>query len=65
MMWVLTIPSAAADGDAVERLPAADVADARRDSDAAIGIGECVVAAAKPIRAETRTDLEKYMFADV
>lgn len=63
-MCVLTMPAGVAEPDAkepVDKLPAADaVADASRDSDAATE--ECVVAAAKPIRADTMTDLEKYIF---
>jgi hypothetical protein len=57
-MCVLTIPAGAIDPPAdelpVDKLPLAD-----RVSDAAIGREDC--AAAKPIRADTMTDFEKYM----
>jgi hypothetical protein len=61
-MCVLTIPAGVVDPDSdeppVDKLPRADaVAEARRDSDAATE--DC--AAAKPMRAETMTDLEKYI----
>jgi hypothetical protein len=58
-MWVLTIPAGAVDPDSEElpldKLPRAEaVAEARREE-----MGAC--AAAKPIRADTMTDLEKYI----
>lgn len=61
-MCVATVPSGADDPTvasvAVCRLATADdVADMRRDSDAAI----ISVAAAKPIKAEAMTDLKKYI----
>jgi hypothetical protein len=65
-MCVLTIPAGVVDPDSdelpLDKLPRADpVAEARRDSDAATE--DC--AAAKPIRADTMTDLEKYMLTVV
>jgi hypothetical protein len=64
IMCVLTIPAAAippgADELPVDIPTLADfVADFRRDSDAATAREDC--AAAKPIRADMRTDLEKYI----
>lgn len=61
MMCVLTMPAVGVTvEDPVTTLPADDaVAEARSDSDAAID-ADC--AAAKPARADTMTDLEKYIF---
>jgi hypothetical protein len=61
---VLTIPAGVVEPGVdelpVDRLPRADaVADARRDSDATMGSEDC--AAAKPTRADTMTDFEKYI----
>ena len=60
---MLTIPAGAPDPEdelAVDKLPTADdVADARRDSDATISFED--VAAAQPMKADTMTDLEKYI----
>jgi hypothetical protein len=73
MMCVLTIPAAAIAPGAI--VPAADeppvdmpiladfVADIRRDSDAATASEDC--AAAKPIRAEAMSDVEKSMLSVV
>jgi hypothetical protein len=64
-MCVFTIPAAAIAPGAADELPVdmpimADfVADPRRDSDAATASEDC--AAAKPMRADIMTDLEKYI----
>lgn len=58
MMCVLTIPL----GTPVEMLPATEVAVAKSDSDAEIS---CAWTVAKPTRADTIADLEKYIVAVV
>lgn len=63
-MCVLTIPEGVLGLEIwfdtpVDRLPDADVADGRRDSEAAMESDDC--AAAKPMRADTMTDLENIL----
>lgn len=61
MMCVLTMPIGAP-GSPVEMLPATEVAVARSDSDAE---NSCAWTVAKPMRADTMVDLEKYIVAVV
>lgn len=66
-MCTVTMPSAApAAPEPVDKAPTADnVDEAMGDSESTIDSGEPIRAAAKPIMADTTTDLEKNMFADV